>query len=35
MTTFDAYAVMSNGDAIISSDKSYDKLGLKRVKLEE
>ncbi len=36
MTTFDAFhALISNGDPIISSDKAYDGIGLKRVKLEE
>ncbi len=34
-TPFDAlHAVYCGGDAIISSDKKYDAIGLKRVKLE-
>lgn len=33
---FDAFhAMICEGDAIISSDKIYDKIGLKRIKLEE
>lgn len=35
-TTFDAFhAMVCKGDTIISSDKIYDKLGMKRIKLEE
>ena len=35
-TTFDAFhAMICEGDVIISSDKIYDKIGLKRIKLEE
>ena len=35
-TTFDAFhAMLCEGDIIISSDKIYDKIGLKRVKIEE
>ena len=36
ITIFDAFhAMASEGDTIISSDKIYDRLGLKRMKLEE
>jgi len=36
MTPFDAlHAVYCGKDAIISSDKKYDEIGLKRIKLEE
>ena len=35
-TVFDAFhAMISNGDIIISSDKIYDKIGLRRIPLEE
>ncbi len=35
-TIFDAFHAMAcEGDTIISSDKIYDKIGLKRIKLEE
>lgn len=35
-TMFDAFhALLSEGDAIISSDKIYDRLGMQRIKLEE
>ena len=35
-TIFDAFhAMICEGDVIISSDKIYDKIGLKRIKLEE
>ena len=35
-TTFDAFhAMLCEGDIIISSDKIYDRIGLKRLKLEE
>ena len=35
-TIFDAFhAMICEGDIIISSDRIYDKVGLKRVKLEE
>ncbi len=36
MTTFDAlHAVSVGDDSIISSDSIYDKIGLKRIKLEK
>ncbi|MEK6821236.1 MAG: PIN domain-containing protein [archaeon] len=36
MTTFDTFHVLAcGGDPIISSDKKYDSVGLKRIKLEE
>ena len=36
VTPFDAlHAIYCDGDEIISSDKKYDEIGLKRVKLEE
>ncbi|MEW6294719.1 MAG: PIN domain-containing protein [Candidatus Diapherotrites archaeon] len=36
LTPFDSlHAVISQGDTIISSDAVYDKIGLKRIKLEE
>ena len=35
-TIFDAFhAMICEGDIIISSDKIYDRLGLKRIKLED
>lgn len=36
MTTFDAlHAVCSKNDIVISSDEIFEKIGLKRIKLEE
>jgi predicted nucleic acid-binding protein len=36
MTPFDAlHAVLCQNDTIVSSDKKYDKIGLRRIKLEK